>query len=112
MPDEHKSRVLGRKITIPIEFEVIYDPNTSECTMVPIRVEAAEVRLQNPESKEHVGRVGASARGEMLVEVAGYMLQAAPLDAWRAAEEKLLEVVNPWEEQENRNQSQSPTSGS
>jgi acyl-coenzyme A thioesterase PaaI-like protein len=95
---DQQSKVLGIKLTVPIEFEVIYDPTTAECAGMPLRIEAAEAKLRTPDDNKIVGRIGGAAGGALVADVCGFQLAARPLEAWRAVEEQLSEHTDVWQE--------------
>lgn len=98
MEDQQQSKVLGLKLTVPIEFEVIFDPNTGERSEIPRRIIDAEAKLRTPEDGVVVGSIGGAVGGAFVADICGFHLSARPLESWRAIEEKLLEHRDIWAE--------------
>ena len=99
MSEEITDSVVGVKLTIPVEFEILFDPRTGSGSL-PVLVEKAKGSM-GPDKDTEVGYVSGGPHGKIVVDVGGYKLTASPLPIWRAVEGKLLELRNVWAEKQS-----------
>jgi hypothetical protein len=89
--------LVGTKITVPLELEIIKGPTGSGHLMM--RTAYSEATIQNETTGEEVGYIGAAPGGCIVAGLAGYTLKAADqMAVWRAIETQLLEKRDIWQE--------------